>query len=506
MSQFSRIAVKKKTYLDSVALMRMSKSLASMSGITEAAMMMGTPSNIDIMTDAGLIDGTNCEAGPGDLVIAVQGNDEASVVSAVDAAENLLSAPKANAEGETWQPRSLRTAKSLEPEANLALISVPGAFAVSEARKAIRRGMHAMIFSDNVSIESESALKQEAKQLGKLVMGPDCGTAILNGVPLAFANQVPRGGIAIVGASGTGIQEVSCLIAQFGQGISQAIGVGGRDLHEKVGGISTLMAMDALENDSSTNHVVLISKPPATEVAAAVLQKAGQSKKPYTVCFLGGDAPTLPDNCQWATTLSDAAMLAMGKSVAELNSGGVSDIADSSGSNTDAKRKGKLLHGYFCGGTLCTEALLHCKRAELAVASNVKLNGLKIAEDATHAHQLIDLGADEYTQGKPHPMIEPSIRDEAVAKAIKNKDVGVLLVDMVIGHGAHTDPAGQFVERIAPLMHENIDVFASVTGTDADPQNRMQQVSILENAGVHVYASNAVATTQALHRLGLVHE
>lgn len=492
MSEITRVSVKQKHYLDSVALMRYSQSLVGMDGISEAAMMMGTPSNIEIMQNAGLIDSTNCNAGPGDLVIAVRGANAASLDAAIANAETLLSAPKQSSDGASWRPRSIRSAIAAEPDSNLALISVPGAFAVSEARKTIRRGLHAMIFSDNVSIESEVALKQEAKQLGQLVMGPDCGTAIVNGVPLAFANSVPRGNIAIIGASGTGIQEVSCLIAQQGHGISQAIGVGGRDLHAQVGGISTLMAMEALEQDNNTQHIVLISKPPAPDVASKVLQRAGQSSKPYTICFLGGDAPQLPANCQWATSLTDAAMLAMGKTASDLSSADQSAIA--------ATSNAALLHGYFCGGTLCTEALVFCKHAGLPVASNIKLDGLNSVTVDENAHRLIDLGADEYTQGKPHPMIEPSIRDEAVAHALQNNNVGVLLIDMVLGYGSHANPAGQFVERVGPLLGKHVDVYASVTGTDADPQQRSAQVAMLEQAGIRVYASNAIATQQALRR------
>src|SRR5580704_9603583 len=97
-----------------------------------------------------------------------------------------------------------------------------------------------MIFSDNVPIAEEASLKHEARERGLMVMGPDCGTAIIGGVPLAFANAVPRGDIGIIGASGTGIQEVSTLIARAGRGVRHAIGTGGRDMHAEVGGLTTL--------------------------------------------------------------------------------------------------------------------------------------------------------------------------------------------------------------------------------------------------------------------------
>lgn len=491
MSEFHQVKTRQKFYLDSVALMRFSKTLASMDGVTEAAMMMGTPSNIEIMANAGLLKADEVSAAPGDLVIGIRGTDDANISIAMAAAETMLDTPADVAAGAQWRPRSIRSAISSRPNANLALISVPGAFAISEARKALRRGLHVMIFSDNVPIEKEVELKQEARRLGKLVMGPDCGTAIINGVPLAFANKVPRGDIGVIGASGTGIQEITSLIAQNHRGISQAIGVGGRDLQEVVGGISTLMAMDALEKDADTRHIVLVSKPPSELVAARVLSKAAESVKPYTICFLGGDEPSLSDNCGWAGTLTDAAAHALGKP--SLNP------VDKPAFNAN-QRKGKLLHGLFCGGTLCTESLVLFQQAGVPVSSNIKLNG--VGTDNSDGHRLIDLGADEFTQGKPHPMIEPSIRDDAVQAALADSRVGVLLVDMVIGYGAHADPATQFVESIKNHRHADVDIVASVTGTDDDPQQRSKQMSILSQAGVIVASSNAAATSLALSSIG----
>ncbi|CAN0468153.1 unnamed protein product, partial [Hapterophycus canaliculatus] len=240
-------------------------------------------------------------------------------ISALDEAEVLLAQPQKVGKSQEWQPRSIRSAVSEHPDANLVLISVPGAFAVSEARKAIQRGLHAMIFSDNVPVEDEAALKREARDLGVLVMGPDCGTCVINGVPLAFANQLPRGDIGIVGASGTGIQEVSCLLAGMGKGISHAIGVGGRDMSSTVEGVSTLMALDALDADDATRHVVLICKPPAPEVAARVLNRIAESPKSFTVCFIGGQTPELSDNAHWANTLKAAAEHAGNSVIADNN-------------------------------------------------------------------------------------------------------------------------------------------------------------------------------------------
>jgi len=490
MSHFCANKIRRKYYLDSVALMRFSKTLAAMPGIDEAAMMMGTPSNIEIMLNAGLLDSSTTDSSAADLIIGIRGDSEDIVANALIEAENLLDMPTHSQAGTQWRPKSVRSAIATRPSLNLALISVPGAFAVSEARKALRRGLHVMIFSDNVPIENETELKQEARRLGKLVMGPDCGTAIINGVPLAFANNVPRGDIGVIGASGTGIQEITCLVAQYGQGISQAIGVGGRDLQESVGGISTLMAMDALEKHAGTKHIVLVSKPPSELVAARVLSKAAESTKPYTICFLGGSIPSLPENCTWAGTLTDAACRALGQT--SLHS-------MSQHSFNENQRVGKLVRGLFCGGTLCTESLVLFEQAGIPVSSNIPLSGMQANSDG---HHLIDLGADEFTQGKPHPMIEPSIRSALVKTALADNQVGVLLVDIVIGYGSHANPASQFVSSLEQHRHADVDIIASVTGTDDDPQQRTSQVRILRDAGVVVAASNAAATQLALRSVG----
>jgi FdrA protein len=276
--------VRRGFYMDSAALMRLSQTIAALPGIEQAALMIGSASNKHLMAAAGLLDASAESAGPNDLIIAVRAMNAAAGEAALAEAEALLDRPSTTA-GETgaYRPRSLATALTLLPGANLALISVPGEFAAEEARKALRANLHVMVFSDNVSRADEKALKLEARERGLLMMGPDCGTAIIAGAPLGFANAVPRGSIGIVAASGTGLQEVACLIARAGAGISHAIGVGGRDLDGEIGGIATLMAIDALDNDPATKAIVIISKPPANEVARNVLERVGRSAKPFTI-------------------------------------------------------------------------------------------------------------------------------------------------------------------------------------------------------------------------------
>jgi FdrA protein len=344
-----------------------------------------------------------------------------------------------------------------------------------------------MIFSDNVALADEVAIKREARERGLLVMGPDCGTAIIGGAPLCFANEVPRGDIGIVGASGTGIQEVSCLIARAGGGISHAIGTGGRDLKAEVGAITTLMAIDALDADPATRHVVLISKPPEAAVARLVLDRVAKSRKPFTICFLGASGLALPANARAATTLKAAADASMGRT-------------GRNGPSPRVRANG-VVRGLFAGGTFCSEAQIVFAQAGLPVASNVPVPGAAALADARGAHTMIDLGDDEFTRGRPHPMIEPAIRERPLAAALADPAVGAILLDVVLGHGAHPDPAGHLAGILSGRNGRPL-VIASVTGTEADPQPRGAQVEKLVAAGVIVADSNAEAAELAVTAVG----
>ena len=478
--------VRRGFYLDSVALMRLSRAIAERDGVEEAGMMMGTPANQRILQDAGVLADEGRASGPGDLVIAIRARDRAAADAALGEARKNLDAPRAaGAQATTFAPRTLRSAVALAPDANIALISVPGAFAAAEARKALSRGLNVMMFSDNVALADEIELKHLARDRGLLMMGPDCGTAIINGVPLAFANVVPRGDIGIVGASGTGIQEVSCLIANNGGGISHAIGTGGRDLKAEVGGITTLMALDALAADPATRHIVIISKPPAAAVAKAVLDRVAGSNKTFTICFIGGGDFVPPHNASLVATLKAAAEHALGRSLPATT------LAKK------GKAKGRLIRGLFAGGTLCAEAQVILRDAGMTVTSNVPVPG--VADAGTMAlAELIDLGDDEYTQGRPHPMIEPAVRDVALAAALRDPKVGVVLIDVVLGFGGHADPAGHVARSLRATPSAGAVIVASVTGTDGDPQRRSHQVRTLEDAGIVVAAANADAVRIAL--------
>src|SRR5690242_14545651 len=439
--------VERGRYFDSVALMRVARRIGALPGVEDAALMIGTPANKALLAQAGLLSAEGERAEPNDLVIAVRA---AEPKAALELALRLLAEP-ADARPEIPSARSLAGALGIETRANLALISVPGEFAAVEARKALERGLNVMVFSDNVPIEEELALKRLADERGLLVMGPDCGTAIIGGAPLAFANVVPRGDIGLISASGTGLQEVACLIARLGGGVSHGIGVGGRDLDERVGALGMLAAIDALEADVGTRTLVLISKPPAPPIAQKVLERVRRSPKRVVVCFLGQDGGTL----------TEAAEAATGRKL-EYTPPAL------------PKRKGAV-RGLYCGGTLASEAQL-------------------ILRAAKAPGECVDLGDDRHTRGRPHPMIEPELRNDHISRALADPGVGVLLFDVVLGYGAHADPAGVLVQALRGATKPAI---ASVTGTEDDPQGWSRQRARLRAAGVLVAPSNAHAAALA---------
>jgi succinyl-CoA synthetase alpha subunit len=376
-------------------------------------------------------------------------------------------------------------------EVNLALISVPGEFAAEEARKALRKNLHVMLFSDNVSVEDECSLKEEARERGLLVMGPDCGTAIIGGVPLAFANEVPAGNVGIVSASGTGLQEVSSIIARGGMGISHGIGVGGRDLSEAVGGLMTMMAFDALDEDPGTKRIILISKPPSQKIAGQILERAAKSSKQITICFLGNLEMELPPNVKLAPTLMAAAEDVLGVSLPPRK---IPQRALSR--NEDPKRR--WIRGLFSGGTLCAEAQVVLQRAGEKVYSNAPIPGAEnLNGEQPESHILLDLGTDEYTVGRPHPMIDPSVRTEHFLSSMDEPGVAVVLLDVVIGYGSHEDPAEEIAAALRNVEDRNVCVVASVCGTEGDPQGYSAQVEKLEEAGVLVASSAAQAADLA---------
>lgn len=530
--------VRRGFYLDSVALMRVSASLSEGEGVEAVSLMIGSPSNLALLDEAGLLTEAGRAAGPDDLVLAVRAESGEALAAALDAAGEKLEGAAAEEGPERWggaaaRLPTLRAAREALPGANLAIVSVPGPFAAREARRALAAGLHVLVFSDNVPVEEEVALKREARARGLALMGPDCGTAIVAGTPLAFANRVRRGGIGAIAASGTGLQELSVLVHRGGGGLSHGIGVGGRDLDDRVGGLGAFMALDALEADPDTRHVVIVSKPPGPRTEAALLARLAECPKPVTLCLVGRDGRgggELPPNAAFAPTLRDAARLAL--------AGGDGGGGEPDGSGGPPRepgaaaapvplpstlppplppaRPGRIV-GLFSGGTLCAEGQAILRRAGLPVASNAPIPGAAPlspsgpasapapprppapAPAAADAHTFLDLGADEYTAGRPHPMIEPAMRSGALADTLADPAVAVVVLDVILGTGSHPDPAAAVVEVLETAAPgDRPAVVASVCGTELDPQDYGAQRRALERAGVFVAGSNADAVEAAI--------
>jgi succinyl-CoA synthetase alpha subunit len=489
-------------YRDSVSLMQLSDTLSKRAGIAEISAVMATPANLDLLREAKLLDGV-VSAGPNDLLIVARG-ETAAVSAALDEAETSLTrAPVAEGDGtgpvEKKLPRSLATAVAGRSSANLVLISTPGDYAAAEARKALNLGLNVMVFSDNVGLASEIALKRLADERALLVMGPDCGTAIISGVPLGFANVVRRGAVGVVGASGTGTQQVTCLVDRLGAGISHAIGTGGRDLHHHIGGTSMLRGLALLAADKETKVIVLVSKPPAPEVTEKVLAAATRAGKPVVVNFLGADPATIRGrNLHAAATIEDAAHAA----VALLKGSRPSAVSRTPAAPRIAfKKTQRYVRGLYSGGTFGYEASLLLGAKLGAIRSNVAVRETDEHDDpwTSRGHTIIDLGDDVFTRGRPHPMIDHRLRNERLAKEAADPETAVILLDIVLGHGAHADPAAVMAPAIraahdtARRAGRRIAIVGFVCGTPGDPQGLKKQEEALRQAGMTLCASNAEA-------------
>jgi FdrA protein len=495
--------VSNSSYRDSVALLGLARALRASAGVSEVAALMATDANKALMAQSGLLTAEAAAAGPNDLVVVVRATSAAEAERAVARAAELLAAagrPRGEGAGRTL-PRTLESARRRLADANLVLISVPGAFAAAETLKALRAGLHVMLFSDNVALDDEVTLKRLAASKGLLLMGPDCGTAYLNGVPLGFANAVPRGRIGIVAASGSGLQQVVTLLATRGEGISHAIGVGGRDMTAAVGGLMTLQTLDALAADRATELILVIGKPPAPEVRERVTATLREIGKPAVLAMLGrGVEPGQRDSMTTVTTLDDAASAAVAALTGERWSPGSAAVTTAETDVRIVAARGGLtadqraIRGLYAGGTLAHEAVLILEPLVGAVATNLE-------PGSEGLHQILDLGADEFTVGRAHPMLDPGARIEAIARAGKDPEVALLLLDVVLGYGVSADPAGDIAPAVEAARVEarahgrGLAVVATVVGTRDDPQGLAGQIERLEQAGAWVLPSNA----QAVH-------
>ena len=492
--------IKPNLYKDSVALMRIAEKLLADPVITRATLVMATPANKEILQEAGLLDASASGAAPSDLIVVIESSDAAAANAAFDVVDASLQggSQAGSSKSEEVTPRSLNMALAMgRNAANLVQISVPGAYAGAEALKSVRAGLNVFLFSDNVPLDQERAIKQLAQRKGVLVMGPDCGTAIIGGVPLGFANVVRRGDIGLIGASGTGLQEVTSQIHLMGAGVSHAIGTGGRDVKAEIGGITMLMALDLLAADPGTKVIGIISKPPAPAVMSEVIARAGRTGKPVVTVFLGGAPVTAPANVHQTTTLHDCAAACVG-----LAAGSVSrkPLVGPALSPMPAKGSGCYVRGLFSGGTFCTEAQIALQAKGIACWSNVPLDQARALADVQRSreHTLLDLGDDDFTIGKPHPMIDPSTRIARIAQEAADPETAVLLLDIVLGYAGHKDPAGALSQAIMQAKAKrDLPVVAFVCGTEQDPQVRSKQEATLKAAGCLVAASSTQAAAWA---------
>jgi succinyl-CoA synthetase alpha subunit len=468
--------IRPSTFVDSVALMQVAEEVRTRPGVRAAALVLATELNRRLLAEAGLLAPDAERAGPNDLVIAVSAQSEAAADGAVRHAEELLAARRGDGGPQGIEPpRSIVSAARRLPGANVALVSVPGRHAAAEAHQALSAGLHVFLFSDGVPLDDEVRLKRRARARGLLVMGPECGTSIVNGVGLGLANRVRRGSVGLVAASGTGLQEVGSLVHRLGAGLSQAVGTGGRDLDEAVGGLATLQAMAWLGADPETRVIAVLAKALSARVVERVLAAATASGKPV-VAYLPGWAGAPPAGVERVTTL-EAAALASVRALGRAARGFKRPAAPA----RPRRRPARVL-GLYTGGTLCDEA-----RAIVGGAG----------------HEFVDFGAAEYTAGRPHPIIDPGLRSAALARAGDRPDVGVLLVDVILGDGAHADPAGAVAAAVreararARRRRRTLDVVAHVVGTDEDPQGLGDQEAKLRAVGTHVCPTNRLAAEVA---------
>ncbi len=460
----SHVELRPGAYADSVTLLQVSRSVQGLPGVVAAQVAMATALNVDVLIGMGFE--VPAEATTNDLVVALKVDGPDDLAAALAGVEQALAAASRRPTGsaELAPPRTTGSALRGAPDA-VVLISVPGPSAMVEAMDAVEAGHDVMIFSDNVPVDQELALKRAAADRGVLVMGPDCGTAVIDGLGLGFANVVSPGPVGIVAASGTGCQQILALLDHAGVGVKSALGVGGRDLSETVGGLATREALRRLDADPDIQLIVLISKPPAHDVAVAIEAYAESLDTPVQLALLGPGQPDL-------TAAAEAVLGTLGADVPAWPVSGSATTASS----------GRFLRGLFVGGTLATESRL---LAEEPLESGT-------------GHSFVDFGDDEYTSGRAHPMVDPTIRLEHLADAAADADTAVLLLDVVLGHGAEPDPAALLVPAIADIGKP---VVITVVGTDGDPQGLSRQVQALADAGAEVYLSNAAATRRAVELL-----
>ncbi|MCJ7548195.1 MAG: acyl-CoA synthetase FdrA [Anaerolineae bacterium] len=505
--------IRRNQYYDSVFLMGVNKRLSDTAGVQQTAVLMGSEKNKELLDDIGIHDPLIGAAQPNDLIVAVVADSQQIVDEILGDLDQALQVIADSSPDSVWH--TFEDGLAQKPDANLVVISIPGEYAAREAHKAIEAGLNVFIFSSNVTVAEELELKRAASQKGLLVMGPDCGTSLIGGVGVGFANAVRQGTIGVIGASGTGLQEFTTQVHNAGLGISHAIGTGTHDVSDEIGGITTFAALDALEADTKTEVIAFVSKPPGKHMLAKLLERLQKSQKPIVCCFLGADRlPTAGDRLHLATTIDEAvlqAIQAVGAETARLSP----SLTPEELARCERERAGwspeqKYMRGLFAGGTFCFQTQQILRDAGLEVYSNGPLDTkfLLAHPDQSKAHTLVDMGDEHYTLGRPHPMIDGSLRKMRIEREALDPEVAVIYLDFILGYSASLDPVGELLDgiiqarRIAGRRGAHLTVVASICGTDADPQDLNLQASMLREQGVIVFNSNARAALFCAQLLG----
>lgn len=497
------VRIHRTTYVDSVMLLSGSRAILDTPGVEWGAALIGTPANVAVLENEGADPEALAGVTVNDLVLMARGE---SLQAALDRGEAALFEQAEDVPAGAATMASLSEAIDSNPGINVALVSVGGAYAALEAHKALSAGLNVMLFSDNVPVTAEIELKTRARDLSLLMMGPGAGTAVVGGVGLGFANAVRTGPVGIVAASGTGAQEVMTLLHRWGSGVSHVIGVGGRDLSESVGGSMAATAMQTLDADPETEVILLVSKPPSAEVAGRLLSRPGE--KPVVACLIGlKSALRVPGRVHTANTLEQAvldAFAALGERPEQEDDGAAGPIAAASARLGPDRR---AVRGLFSGGTLCYEAMTVIAERAAAVYSNVPLRtDWHVSRAGSGDHVCLDLGEEAYTSDRPHPMLDPEGRVEAIEREGRHPETAAVLIDVVLGFGSHPDPAGVLAPACEAVIASGPAVVAYVLGTDADPQNLDAQRRKLEAAGCIVAATNARAAAAAVAIAGRRHD
>ena len=502
----SGFVIRKNQYYDSLFLMGVNQRLSEVNGVQQTAVLMGSEKNKRLLSDIGIHDVQIDSAQPNDLIVAVIADDSIILEDVLGRLDEWM---QASLESEPVSSlHTLEDGLTQKPDANMAVISVPGEYAGREARRALEAGLHVFLFSSNVPIEEELEIKLFASQRGLLVMGPDCGTSLIGGIGIGFANAVRKGFIGAIGAAGTGLQEFTSQIHNAGYGISHAIGTGSHDLSDRIGGITTFAALDALESDVQTKVIALISKPPGAKTLQRLIERFATIKKPFIGCVLG--TSLRPNDSavtfQSARTIDEAVNLA----IARVSSQPIPSQEFTSEEQTWIARERaawlpeqRYLRGVFAGGTFCFQSQQIFRDANIVVYSNAPLDQKhKLTHpDQSFEHSVVDMGDDYYTVGKPHPMIDGTLRRQRILVEGRNPQMAILLLDLILGYNASSDPVSELLDAIleakrhAQQRRGHLTVVASICGTEDDPQDLNLQNKMLQEAGGIVFPSNARAAS-----------